>query len=102
MFFTMLGTGLVPENTKRRLIQLKIGLTSDPIAKRTITKNRFVSVRSMTPPAQSQTNTAIKINPSYSPSVIFHFKKRVLKKSEYWQRNEHISFLTGSKNTSFD
>ena len=40
--------------------------------------------------------------PSNSPSVIFHLKKKVLKKSEYRRRNEHISFLAGSKNSSLE
>ena len=42
------------------------------------------------------------LHPSDSPSVIFHLKKKVLKKSEYRRRNEHISFLTGSKNSSLE
>ena len=42
------------------------------------------------------------LHPSNSPSVIFHLKKKVLKKSEYRRRNEHISFLTGSKNSSLE
>ena len=42
------------------------------------------------------------LHPSNSLSVIFHLKKKVLKKSEYRRRYEHISFLTGSKNSSLE
>ena len=52
------------------------------------------------PPPPPPPSSILRVHP-VGCDVSFK-KKNVLKKREYRRRNEHISFLTGSKNSSFD